>query len=161
MEPDRVPSRILAPGPVPPARRSALTCDTFWSLMDRWKVPKRRALALIGHRNGDSRSVARGRPHFALSDEQAKLLSCLLEIDLTLTVAGIAEDRLHRKNTSPLMAGDSPLDVLGRCDPRQAATVLWSLNSGSDQRGLRNRGRRYLRRRGERSEKTTTRQNDC
>jgi hypothetical protein len=112
--------------------------------MDRWQVPTKRALAVIGHSEGDCRSATEDKPHFALSDEQAEFLSCLLEIDLTLTVASVAARRHRRRNTSP-MAGRSPLDLVGTCDPRQAATVLWSLHSGSANRRPRHRGKRFAR----------------
>jgi hypothetical protein len=128
MEAHGVPSRILTPQPLPPRRRQALTSDTFWSLMQRWKVPNDVALGLIGHdaeRNGPVRDA---KPSFALSDQQAEVVSCLLEIDLTLAITGVREDRLHRRDASSAMAGSSPLDALGRCCPKRAAAVLWFLN---------------------------------
>jgi hypothetical protein len=63
-----------------------------------------------------------------MSEEQAKVLSCLLEIDLTLTVAGLRNDRLRGRSRSPAMDGACPLDAMGHCDPSRLAKVLWSLN---------------------------------
>ena len=124
MKADGVPSRILRPEPLPPQRQKDLNCETFWKLMDRWEVPTNRALALIGH---DAEPVAKTeRPSFPLSDQQAKVVSCLLEIELTLTVAAAGRPQ-HRKRTAP--ANESlPLDAMGRCDTSRAAIVLWSLS---------------------------------
>jgi hypothetical protein len=135
MEPQAVPFQLLDPAPLPPRRRKAVNSDTFWSLMDRWKVSEDRALSLIGHNDAGSNWVRRERPRFALSDQQAQVVSCLLEIDLTLTVAGVGEDQLHRRIAQPSTCGESPLGALGRCDPRRAAAVLWCLNQSV--RGLR------------------------
>ncbi len=65
---------------------------------------------------------------FQMSEEQAKVLSCLLEIDVTLIVTGFREDRLHRRSHSAPMGGACPLDAMGRCDPRRTAKALWFLN---------------------------------
>jgi hypothetical protein len=67
---------------LPPERQKDLNCETFWKLMDRWRVPTDRALTLIGH-----------------DAEQAKVVSCLLEIELTLVVAGAG--RARRKRAAP------------------------------------------------------------
>jgi hypothetical protein len=129
MEPQAVPSRILNPEPLSTDRREVLTSDTFWSLMDRWRVPPDRALRLIGYAGQRDCSAGAERPGFTLSDQQAKVLSCLLEIDLTLTVAGVREDRLHRRDAScGMIGGSSPLDALGECNPTQAAAILWFMN---------------------------------
>jgi hypothetical protein len=73
--------------PARPQRQKNLNCDTFWKLMDWWNVPTDRALTLIGR---DAEPVAEAeRPRFPLSDEQAKVVSWLLEIELTLRVAGV------------------------------------------------------------------------
>ena len=63
-----------------------------------------------------------------MSEEQAKVLSCLLEIDLTLTMADLRNDRLHGRSHSPPMEGAFLLDAMGNCDPSRIAKVLWSLN---------------------------------
>src|SRR3954471_24349251 len=87
MEPHGVSPRILHPEQLPSERRRDLSCDTFWRLMDRWEVPTDRALTLIGR---DAVPVAKTeRPSFPLSDEQTKVVSCLLEIELTLALAGV------------------------------------------------------------------------
>ena len=67
------------------------------------------------------------RPSFPLSDEQAKVVSCLLEIELTLTVAGAGRARSRKRSRTPAHE-ILPLDAMGRCDPSRAAAVLWSLN---------------------------------
>ena len=113
--------RVLHPGPVPAERQKDLNCDTFWKLMDRWKVPTDRALTLIGR---DAEPVAEAeRPRFPLSDEQAKVASCLLEIELTLTVAGAGRARSRTRGLTPTHE-ILPLDAMGRCDPSRAAAVL-------------------------------------
>jgi hypothetical protein len=125
MRADGVPSPILCPETLPPERRKDLNCDTFWKLMDRWRVPTDRALTLIGL---DTETVTETkRPSFPLSDEQAKVVPCLLEIELTLAVAGVGRGR-HRKGSPGPWNGTVPLDAMGRCDPSRAAMVLWSLN---------------------------------
>ena len=70
-----------------------------------------------------------------MSEEQAKVLSCLLEIDLTLTVAGLRNDRLRGRSHSPAMEGACPLDAMGHCDPSRTAKVLWSLNQVANGQG--------------------------
>jgi hypothetical protein len=133
--------RLLATEPLPPERRSALTSDTFWSLMDRWKVPTERALRLIDCEGAGIPSGSPRQHQFPLSEDQAKILSCLLEIDLTLAVAEVGEERLHQRRRSASRRKASPLDDMGRCDPRQAAAVLWSLTmqrrGGVGRRALR------------------------
>src|SRR4051812_35439214 len=91
--------QILNPEPLPENRRSVLTSARFWTLMDRWNVPTDRALSLIGY--GGRRVCEQVRPMFQMSEEQAKVLSCLLEIDLTLTMTGLRNDRLRRRSHSP------------------------------------------------------------
>ena len=119
-----VPPRVPRSEMLPPERQKGLNCETFWKLMARWHVPTDRALTLIGH---DAEPVAKTeRPSFPLSDEQAKVVSCLLEIELTLVVAGAGRAR-HRKRTASAN-GPLPLDAMGRCDPSRAAQVLWCLN---------------------------------
>jgi hypothetical protein len=114
--------RVLHPEPVPPERQKDVNCDTFWKLMDRWKVPTDRALTLIG-RDAEQASETE-RPSFPLSVEQAKVVSCLLEIELTLTV----RDARSRKRSRAPAHETLPLDAMGRCDPSRAGMVLWSLN---------------------------------
>ena len=120
------PSRILNPEPLPENRRSVLTSARFWALMERWNVPTDRALRLIGYEG--RRLGEQGRPKFQMSEEQAKVLSCLLEIDLTLIVVGLRNDRLRGRSHSPALEGACPLDAMGHCDPSRIAKVLWSLN---------------------------------
>ena len=108
-----------------PKRRKDLNCGMFWKLMDRWEVPTDRALTLIGC---DAEPVAETeRPIFSLSDEQTKVVSCLLEIELTLAFAALGRAQ-HRKRSPAPSKGTVPLDAMGRCDPSRAAIVLWSLN---------------------------------
>jgi hypothetical protein len=114
--------RVLHPEPVPPERQKDLNCDTFWKLMDRWKVPTDRALTLIG-RDAEQASETE-RPSFPLSVEQAKVVSCLLEIELTLTVRDARSPKRSRAPAHETL----PLDAMGRCDPSRAGMVLWSLN---------------------------------
>jgi hypothetical protein len=53
-----------------------------------------------------------------------KVLSCLLEIDLTLNVAGLQDDQLRRRSHCPAM-GACQLDAVGHCDLSRTAKVLW------------------------------------
>ena len=125
MEGHSVPPRVLHPEPLPARRQKDLNCHTFWKLMERWEVPTDRALILIGC---DAEPVAETeRPVFPLSDEQAKVVSCLLEIELTLAVAVVGRGR-QRKGSPVPSNGTVPLDAMGRCDPSRAAVVPWSLN---------------------------------
>ena len=66
-------------------------------------MPTDRALRLIGYEG--RRLGELGRPEFEMSEEQARVLSCLLEIDLTLVVMGFREDLLHRRSDSPVLEG--------------------------------------------------------
>src|SRR5690348_7142776 len=88
------PPKIPEPRALPPARRRALNAAKFWMLMDRWKVSTAGALKLIGMAGGTS---ADRRPNFSLSDRQAEVLSCLLEIDLTLTLTALAGGKHGRR----------------------------------------------------------------
>ena len=127
------PPRVLNPEPLSENRRSVLTSARFWALMDRWNVPTDRALRLIGYEG--RQPGEQGRPEFQMSEEQAKVLSCLLEIDVTLVVTGFREDRLHRRSHSAPMEGVCPLDAMGHCDPSRTAKVLWSLNQVTNGQG--------------------------
>jgi hypothetical protein len=112
METNGVPSRVLRPESFPTERRKDLNCDTFWKLMDRWHVPHRRALTLIGCEGETVEEV--GRLSLTLSDEQAKVLSCLLQIDLTLAFVCVGCARYRINGVSPA-DGTVPLDAIGRC----------------------------------------------
>ena len=126
MEAHGVPPGVAHSEPLSPERQRTLSCDIFWNLMDRWKVPTDRALTLIGH---DPEPIdGAQRRNFALSDEQARIVSCLLEIDLTLAVASVHDRRHRRRKASALVTGNLPLDAMGRCDLTRTAAVLWSLN---------------------------------
>jgi len=88
--------------------------------MDSWKVPTERALTLIGR---DAEPVANiERPIFPLSDEQTKVVSCLLEIELTMAVAALDRAR-HRKQSPESADRTLPFDAMGRCDPSRAAIL--------------------------------------
>lgn len=118
------PPQILEPRPLSPARRRTLNAAKFWALMERWGIPTDRALQLIGQRRQGS---SERRLNFSLSERQAQVLSCLLEIDLTLTLAAI-EGADHRcRGASPELSEAVLPETLGSSDPKQAATVLWSL----------------------------------
>ncbi len=121
-----VPPRLLRTEALSSGRRKELSSEKFWALMDRWNVPTERALKLIGHNAGEPGRSR--RPRFSLSEQQAKLMSCLLEIDLTLAVAPARQDCLQRWKPPPWMGGDSVLDAMGECDPGGAARVLWFLS---------------------------------
>ncbi len=129
-----VPERVLHPVPLPPARQQALSAEVFWKLMDRWKVPTTTALTAIGYCPSEADKAAE-RPDFRLSDDQAKFLSCLLEIELTLTVAEIGRQRTGK--------GALPIDRMlllenvQQCDPTRAAEVLWRLNTSAVTAGAR------------------------
>jgi hypothetical protein len=128
------PPQVPDPQPLPPARRKALNAAKFWTLMERWKIPCDRALNLIGQTR--LRRSSEVRPFFRLSGRQAQVLSCLMEIDLTLTLAALENSRHRKLRASPTLTEAVPLESLGRCDPSRAATVLWSLQESH----------RYLRR---------------
>jgi hypothetical protein len=125
MELHDIPPRVLHPEPLSSQRQKDLNCETFWKLMDRWEVPTDKALTLIGFAAEPTAKTE--RPSFPLTDEQAKVVSCLLEIELTLALAGAGRGQ-HRKESPARSNGTVPFDVMGRCDPSRAAMVLWSLN---------------------------------
>ena len=59
---------------------------TFWSLMERWRVPDDQALELIAY---DGKLPDSGkRPRFRLSSTQVEFVSSLVEIDIALLRAG-------------------------------------------------------------------------
>jgi hypothetical protein len=128
MEAQRFPSRDRKPEPPPPDSRRALSSEKFWALMGRWQVPDDRALSLIGQDRPAKRTQRAGKPKFKLSEAQAEVLSCLLEIDLTLTLAEVQAQQHPGEGVLSLAGRRLPLDEMGRCDPRRAAALLWSLN---------------------------------
>src|SRR4051812_48974762 len=94
--------------------------------MDRANVPTETAASLIGE---EGRCVCKqGRPKFHMSEEQAKVSSCLLESDLASTVAGLRNDRLRGRTHSPATEGACALDAMGHCDRSRIAKVRWWLN---------------------------------
>ena len=125
--PNDVPPQVLHLGGVPKSRRKTLSPAKFWALMERWGVTRERALDLIGEESWNDAGE--------FSDEQAKVLSCLLEIDLTLIATGRRERCLHKRSRKAPMDGSSPIDAMGRCDPGRAARVLWSLSYPSRLQG--------------------------
>jgi len=115
----------LEPRPLPPARRDTMDAARFWTLMDRWQIPPDRALDIIG--TSCRRRLSKTRPNFKLSARQAQILSCLMEIEMTLTLAAV-EGRLHgKRRTFQALQEVVPLEALGRGNPGQTAKVLWSL----------------------------------
>jgi hypothetical protein len=80
---------------------------TFWSLMERWRVPDDQALELIAY---DGKLPDRSkRPRFRLNSAQAEVVSSLVEIDIALTAARMDANWLHK----PMPDTDrTPLDLL-------------------------------------------------
>ena len=122
----RVPERVLRPEPLPPERQRALSTDVFWNLMHRWQVPTTTALRAIGYRPSERHKGE--RPDFRLSEDQAKFLSCLLEIDLTLTLAEVGRQRPAKQDRSRPFGRTLLSEKCPRCDPARAAKALWRLN---------------------------------
>ena len=122
----RFPERVFQPEPLPPERQQALSANVFWNLMDRWQVPTTTALRAIGCR--PSERDKNERPDFRLSDDQAKFLSCLLEIELTLTLAELGYQRPAKQDRWQPFGRRLLSEVCPRCDPARAAKVLWRLN---------------------------------
>ena len=122
----RVPERVLRPEPLPPERQRALNTDVFWNLMHRWQVPTTTALRAIGCRPSERHKGE--RPDFRLSEDQAKFLSCLLEIDLTLTLAEVGGQRPAKQDRSRPFGRTLLSEKCPRCDATRAAKVLWRLN---------------------------------
>ena len=80
---------------------------TFWSLIDRWRVPDEQALELSSY-EGKLPTAGR-RPRFRLSAEQARTVSSLLEVDSALATAGIDPAWLHERSDQ---MPRSPLDLM-------------------------------------------------
>ena len=80
---------------------------TFWSLMERWRVPDDQALELIAY---DGKLPDRGkRPRFRLNSAQSEVASSLVEIDIALTAARMGAEWLQE----PMADTDrTPLDLL-------------------------------------------------
>ena len=59
--------------------------------MDRWQVPESQALKLIGYQ---------GKPkkRFKLTNEQARILAAMRQIDDALTIAGIKPSWMHTRS---------------------------------------------------------------
>jgi hypothetical protein len=79
----------------------------FWSLIDRWRVSDEQALELISY-EGKLPTTGR-RPRFRLSDEQARIVATLLEVDSALATAGIDPVWLQRRSDK---MPRTPLDLM-------------------------------------------------
>ena len=91
--------------------RLPISSVVFWSLMDRWGLPDEKSLALIDRSEGFTRSGK--RPRFALSTEQARRLSYLLEVEANLQRTGEDAGRwITRRNSARMFGGSSPLDYM-------------------------------------------------
>ena len=83
----------------------------FWTLMDRWQVPDRDGLRLIGHSGG---LTANGtRPRFRLRDAEAARYATLRALDEALAALGLDPGRwLAVPLDPPLPGGATPLAAL-------------------------------------------------
>jgi hypothetical protein len=95
---------------------------TFWSLMERWRVPGVEALELIEFWGKTGKSGR--RPRFRLNTKQQRTLSYLTEIDAALNAAGEEAGWLHRKVRGKPLSGRSPLAYMIEGGQEAMADVL-------------------------------------
>ena len=99
----------------------------FWTLMDRWQVPDREALALINHPGGLTRKNT--RPRFRLDGEETARYAALRRLDTALETLGIDPRAwLSTALTADPFRGDTPLAVLRRDGAAGARRLLHGLN---------------------------------
>jgi hypothetical protein len=79
--------------------------------MDRWGIPDERALQLLGHEGGLTRTG--GRPRFTLSPEEVRRLDYLREIGTALELMfGAAGPWLQQPASALPFRGQAPLDYM-------------------------------------------------
>ena len=120
-----VPSpRIVEARPLAPARevegRSAIasrapvggvTSKSFWSLMDRWRVPDADALRLIGHAGALTKKGT--RPRFKLIDTEVGAFLGFKEVDDALVLQALEPSEwLHESLKEEPFDGATPLEYL-------------------------------------------------
>lgn len=89
----------------------AVTTKAFWPLMDRWGIPDDKALELIGHRRGLTRTG--GRPRFTLDADEVRRLDYLREIGTALEfMFGDAGPWLKQWASALPFRGLTPLDYM-------------------------------------------------
>ena len=89
----------------------AVTTKAFWPLMDRWSIPDDKALELLGHRRGLTRTG--GRPRFTLNADEIRRLDYLREIGTALEVMfGDAGPWLKQRDSALPFRGLTPLDYM-------------------------------------------------
>ncbi len=99
----------------------------FWTLMDRWQVPDREALALIGHPGGLTRKGT--RPRFRLGGEEAARYAALERLDAALATRGIDPACwVSTPGGGQVPRGEAPLAVLTRDGEAGARRLLHLLN---------------------------------
>ena len=105
---------------------------TFWSLMERWRVPDDQALELIAY---DGKLPDRGkRPRFRLNSAQSEVASSLVEIDIALTAARMGAEWLQE----PMADTDrTPLDLLRAGAMEEVLGALRKITFEASLRGKR------------------------
>jgi hypothetical protein len=99
------------PKPAAHATHADLTSGTFWSLMDRWKMPDLDALLLIGHGGGLTKKGT--RPRFKFSDGEAEVISAIRSVDASLARLGLDPAAWLSMPLQPdPFRGATPLDVI-------------------------------------------------
>lgn len=89
-------------------------------LAGHWDIP----LARVGEILGVDLAGQDKENRLSLNQDQARLLGCLREIDLTLVVLGGGERRwLKRRNRARAFSGRAPLDCIKPGDPGSAFAV--------------------------------------
>jgi len=88
-------------------------------LAGHWDIPLERVGAMVG-----VDLVRQDRKRLSLNREQARVLGCLREIDVTLLVLG-GHDRswLKRRSRARAFSGRAPLDCIKPGDPGSAFAV--------------------------------------
>lgn len=88
-----------------------MTTKAFWPLMDRWGIPDEKALRLLGHEGGLTRTG--GRPRFTLTAEEVRRLDYLREIGTALELMfGEAGPWLQQPASALPFRGQAPLDYM-------------------------------------------------
>jgi hypothetical protein len=89
----------------------AVTTKAFWPLMDRWSIPDDKALELLGHRRGPTRTGC--RPRFTLDTDEVRRLDYLREIGVALELMfGDAGPWLKQPASALPFRGLTPLDYM-------------------------------------------------
>ena len=112
------------------AQAGSIASTAFWSLMDRWVIPDKEALDLLGYPGGLTKKGT--RPRFKLTGEEVEMFRVLQEIDGALPPLKLDPATwFQQPNRDALFNGAAPLAFLTRMRlPGARSTIRFLLQHG-------------------------------